>query len=136
MLVRVRNDFAGTFGYYLKEYNTVIPKRAGDEPFDVPEHVAREQIHNNVLEAVGAYAPAAEEFPFPEALPEELPVAETEEVAPVQQKDITDMSWSELKAEAKARGIKFVGVNAETLRKLIEEYDAEDAPAFEAEDPV
>lgn len=124
MLVKVRDDFPGVFGHYVERFHSVEPKRAGCAPFEVPDRVAREQIANGVLEAVNA---------VPEG---NAPVQQGETKA---DKDLSEMSYEELKAEAKARGISFVGKSHEKLVELIEEYDAAesgDAPEFEAEDPV
>lgn len=127
MLVKVRDDFHGTFGHYIERLHSVEPKRSGDAPFEVPDRVAREQIANGVLEAVDNSNAVKAEI---------APVQEEEAKA---DKDLSEMSYAELKTEAKARGIRFVGKSREELAELIEKYDASedgDAPEFEAEDPV
>lgn len=130
MLVKVKDTYPGVFGHYVEKYHSVEPKRAGDAPFDVPEDVAKKQIANNVLEVVDLIPD------IPMDIPEEAPYDIPEEkIAPVQ-KTLDEMNYSELKEEAKARGIAFVRINAKKLRSLIEEYDSENTPSFEAEDPV
>jgi len=82
MLVKVKESFRGTFGQFDVTLNTVNAKKAGDEPFEVPDSVARVQIAAGVLEkaegksAVEPVAPAEPEPVQPEpvnAEPEEKP---------------------------------------------------------------
>lgn len=143
MLVRVRDDFNGTFGHYVEKYHSVEPKHAGDAPFEVSDRVAREQIANGVLEAV-----VAEEKADPEDMTEagevvgtekEMDTEETADAEKAENAPVHEMSWNELKFEAKERGINSFGKSREELIRLIEEYDESedgDAPEFEAEDPV
>ena len=107
MLVRVNDNFPGVFGAYNERLHCVDAKRAGDEPFEVSDSVAKIQIHNGVLVAVGGSAPAAP--------------------APV----VADEA-----AEAKSRGINSKNKGREVLIKLLQEDDAEAEPQIGAEDPV
>ena len=77
MLVRVKDTFRGTFGQFDTVLNTVNPKKAGDEPFEVSDSVARVQIAAGVLEkadgkgVIEQVAPAEPEpvEPEPSAIP-------------------------------------------------------------------
>jgi hypothetical protein len=128
MLVRVNDNFPGVFGAYNERLHCVDAKRAGDEPFEVSDSVAKIQIHNGVLVAVGGSAPAA---PAPVVADEAE--AEQQEIAV---KDYSGMSMNELRAEAKSRGINSKNKGREVLIKLLQEDDAEAEPQIGAEDPV
>lgn len=129
MLVQINTAYKGVFGYYDRALNTVIPKRAGDPPFEVADDVARRQIAAGVLTATKEDA---------EPKQEEKPAAQIKAQADQGEtgKSYDGMSFSELKAEAKKRGIKVFGQSAYTLRRLLEGEDEEEAPVLAAEDPV
>jgi len=52
MLVKVNDKFRGNYGQYDKVLATVHVKRAGDDPFEVDDEVAKAQIAAGVLVAV------------------------------------------------------------------------------------
>jgi len=131
MLVRVNDNFPGVFGAYNERLHCVDAKRAGDAPFEVSDSVAKIQIHNGVLVAVDAYAPAA-----PAPVVEEEAEAEQQEEERISGADYSTLSMNELRAEAKSRGINSKNKNREALIKLLEKDDAEAAPQIGAEDPV
>lgn len=145
MLVKVRDNYPGVFGCYDGALNTVTPKRAGDPPFLVDDRIAERLIRKGVLEAVkssgnapaGADAAKEARENTEEESADALGINAPEEDPDGQTEDLFDgMSINALRKEAKARGISTSGKNAETLRELIREHDAEDAPKLEAELPV
>lgn len=127
MLVKVSDRYKGVYGHYSKELNTVVQKRAGDPPFIISAQIAERHIKNGVLVSLdGAETPKTVDEP-------EIKVTAQ---APVSEKKaFKDMSFPELKAAAKERGINIVGKKKAAIVDLLTEYD-EAAPSFTAEDPV
>jgi hypothetical protein len=139
MLVQINTAYKGVFGYYDRALNTVIPKRAGDPPFEVADDVARRQITAGVLaiakEEGEPKAEQKEKLTVPEETKAQEPAGHEAGTGGAG-KPYEDMSYSELKAEAKKRGIKVFGQSAYTLRRLLEGGTDEEAPVLSAEDPV
>ncbi|MBQ7564603.1 MAG: hypothetical protein IJT16_11515 [Lachnospiraceae bacterium] len=120
MLVTINPSYKGVYGHYVAELGTVVQKRAGCEPFDVDPAIAKRHISNGVMVAAAGNA-----------------VTGTPEPEPVEvKKSPGEMTYPELKAAAKERGISVRGLKKEAIAELIAEYDAKSAPSFEAEAPV
>ena len=127
MVVKVSDRYKGVYGHFNKELNTVEAKRAGDPPFILAPDIAQRHIKSGVLVAV-------EPSEIPEAAEE--PRVKVTAQAPVSaQKAFKDMSFPELKAAAKERGINIVGKKKDVVIEMLKEHD-EAAPSFSAEDPV
>lgn len=73
MLVKVNDNYTGVFG--LRSSYSVVPKRAGDPPFEVPDDSAAYHIRTGVLVPV-------EVSPIPTKAPEPEKVTEVTEEAP------------------------------------------------------
>lgn len=131
MLVTINPDYKGTYGHFVEELGSVALKKAGCEPFEENDYIARKQIKNGVMVAVN---PAT--VPVEPAEPVKTePVEETESMEP-EGKSVNweDMSMAELRAAAKARGISSFGAKKATLIEALKEY--EDTPELGAIDPV
>ena len=129
MLVKVNERYKGVYGHYDRAQNTVKAKRAGDPPFYIADEDARRHIKNGVLVEVVKIGRTDKP-----AVPEKtVKVITQEPVKP--EKAIEDMTFPELKAAAKERGINIVGKKKAAVIKLIKEYDAEN-PVLMAEMPV
>lgn len=127
MIVKVSDRYKGVYGHFNKTLNTVEAKRAGDPPFEVSEDIAERHIKSGVLVALDA-KPSEPEPAEPEAkVIAQQPVSEP--------KSFDDMSFPELKAAAKERGINIVGKKRGAVVAMLKEYD-ETAPSLSAEDPV
>lgn len=125
MLVTINPNYKGVYGHYVEELGAVIPKRAGCEPFEENAEIARRQISNGVMVAVQS-ATKDVDIIEPQA---------SEDIA----KDPADMTYPELKAAARERGISSIGIKKATLVELIREYDSkksEDAPDISVMEPV
>jgi len=135
MFVKVNDAYKGVFGLYIEKYHSVEGKRAGDPPFEVPDYVAHEQIRNGVLVSVDGTAPAT--MPGePTAIKAEAtsePVSETITDTP----DFDGMTYRELVAAAKERGISYKNKKTDELREILKDHEGiTEAPNFEAEDPI
>lgn len=130
MFVKVNDAYKGVFGLYIEKYHSVEGKRAGDPPFEVPDNVAHEQIRNGVLVSVDGQPVPAE----PETAPEtQDTVAEPKDNT----LDIDEMTYRELVAAAKERGISYKNKKTDELKEILKEYEGiTGAPSFEAEDPI
>jgi hypothetical protein len=76
MLVKVNDEFKGTFGQYDETAKTVYAKKAGDDPFVVSDVTANRMIQKGILVAVGGGSPVSspepeEPVPAPE-IPEDV----------------------------------------------------------------
>lgn len=141
MLVKVNDSYKGVFGLYIEKYHSVEAKRAGDPPFELAEDVAHAQIRNGVLSP--AEACETEELPEedeaavedPEPDTSEPEASEPEESEPDNEYD--EMSYRELVAACKERGISYKNKKTDELKEILKESeDTEDAPELEAEDPI
>ncbi len=127
MVVKVSDRYKGVYGHFNKELNTVEAKRAGDPPFNIAPGIAERHIKSGVLVALDSTE-------IPQTVEE--PKVKVTAQAPVStQKAFKDMSFPELKAAAKERGINIVGKKKGVIIKMLEEYE-ETAPSFSAEDPI
>lgn len=125
MLVKINPNYKGVYGHYVKDLGAVIPKRAGCEPFEEDAEIARRQISNGVMVAVQSATTDAE-------------IIEPQNFEDTT-KDPADMTYPELKAAAKERGISSIGVKKAALVELIREYDdkkSEDTPNISVMEPV
>mgnify|MGYP002621938581 CR=1 FL=1 len=135
MLVKVNDAYKGVFGHYIEKYHSVEGKRAGDPPFEVPDHVAHEQIRNGVLTAAEGQAITVEAPAMAEAKAQEMP--ETVAEGTTDTADFDGMTYRELVAAAKERGISYKNKKADELKEILKEYEGiTGAPSLEAEDPI
>lgn len=123
MLVKVNDAYKGVFGLYIEKYHSVEAKRAGDPPFELADDVAHAQIKNGVLTAAEAYE-----------APEEPGEDEAAEKAV---KDVSEMTYRELVAACKERGISYKGKKTEELKEILSSLENPgEAPDLAAEDPI
>lgn len=88
MLVKVNDNYTGVFG--LRSSYSMVPKRAGDPPFEVPDDSAAHHIKTGVLVPVEVMAKKAEPAPMPEPVQEEeAPVIEAAEPVAAPKKAVT-----------------------------------------------
>ena len=127
MLVKVSDRYKGVYGHFNERLNTVVAKRAGDPPFEVSANIAERHIKSGVLVALDTALPKPAPAKSEVKVVAQLPVKEA--------KAFKDMSYPELKAAAKERGINIVGKKKKAVVAMLEEYDAA-APSFTAEEPV
>lgn len=142
MLVTINPKFKGIYGHYVENLGTVVAKRAGCEPFDEDPMIAKRQISRGVMVAVDPAAAPFEPEAVEEPKAEPFATSHTEVVdEPVddvvdEADDLESLSITELRAEAKERGISSFGVKKATLIDMIREFDSKEAPDLGAMDPV
>lgn len=120
MLVRVKKTL-GNYGHVLN--GVIEPKNYASGAFEVSDAKGKELLCRGIVDVVGAVAAPATDAPTEEATQEETP-------APA----LSEMSIKELRAMAKAKGLKgYMTIKkAALIEALTEEATQEETPQFNA----